>query len=116
MIPKQQHQLRYHIPKKCGVCQQQFANQMELRAHTRQNHEIGQNSNDETEDSTPKEQDTSFRCDICGILESSSESLSEHFALHENQLKCVVCGTILKHKANLVLHMRIHVSFYFSIF
>lgn len=108
---KQQHQLRYHTQKKCGVCQQQFANQMELRAHTRQNHEIEHNSNDETEDSTVKENDNNYRCDICGIFESSTESLAEHIALHENQLKCVVCGTILKHKANLILHMRIHVSF-----
>lgn len=84
---------------------------MELRAHTRQNHEIEHNSNDETEDSTAKENDNNYRCDICGIFESSTESLAEHIALHENQLKCVVCGTILKHKANLILHMRIHVSF-----
>lgn len=86
---------------------------MELRAHTRQNHEIEHNnSNDETEDSTAKESDNNFRCEICGIFESSSDSLAEHMALHENQLKCVVCGTILKHKANLILHMRIHVSFH----
>lgn len=107
---KQQHQLRYHTQKKCGVCQQQFANQMELRAHYRQNHEIEHNSNDEAEDSTAKENESNFRCDTCGICESSIDSLSEHIALHDNQLKCVVCGTILKHKANLVLHMRIHVS------
>lgn len=107
---KQQHQLRYHTQKKCGVCQQQFANQMELKAHYRQNHEIEHNSNDEAEDSTAKENESNFRCDTCGICESSVDSLSEHIALHDNQLKCVVCGTILKHKANLVLHMRIHVS------
>lgn len=84
---------------------------MELRAHTRQNHEIEHNSNDEAEESTAKDNEINFRCDICGIIESSTESLTEHIALHENQLKCVVCGTILKHKANLILHMRIHVSF-----
>lgn len=105
--------MRYHTPKKCGVCQQLFANQMELRTHTRQNHEIEQSSNDEMElnktDSTTKDNESQFRCEICGITESSQELLSEHIALHENQFKCVVCGTILKHKGNLVLHMRIHV-------
>lgn len=108
---KQQHQLRYHIPKKCGVCQQKFANQMELRAHTRQNHEIERISNNILADEcSAKESDKNFRCDVCGIFESSSDSLLEHIGLHENQFKCVVCGTILKHKANLILHMRIHVS------
>lgn len=86
---------------------------MELRTHTRQDHEIEQSSNDEVEltrgDSSHKEDEGNFRCDICGVLESSSELLFEHVALHENQLKCVICGTILKHKGNLVLHMRIHV-------
>lgn len=111
----QQHQLRYHIPKKCGVCQKLFANQIELRTHTRQDHEIEHCSNDEAEvsraDAPINETENNFRCDICGTLESTAKSLSDHVALHENQLKCVICGTILKHKANLVLHMRIHVSF-----
>lgn len=113
-MSEQQHQLRYHTPKKCGVCQQLFANQMELRTHTRQDHEIEQSSNDEVEfsktDAMVKDAECQFRCEICGVPENSKESLSEHIALHENQLKCVVCGTILKHKGNLVLHMRIHVS------
>lgn len=113
ILSKQQHQLRYHTPKKCGVCQQLFANQMELRTHTRHNHEIEHNANEKFETSKPvtstRDNDGHFRCDICGILETSKELLSEHVALHENQLKCVVCGTILKHKGNLVLHMRIHV-------
>lgn len=106
--------MRFHMPKKCGVCQQLCANQMELKAHTRQYHEIDQNSNDETEESATKEADSNFRCEICGMTESSLESLQEHIALHDNQLKCVVCGTIVKHKANLFLHMRIHVSFFVS--
>lgn len=95
------------------MCQQQFSNQMELKAHTRQNHEIEQNSNDETEESTAKETDSNFRCDICGMVENSVESLQEHIVQHDNQFKCVICGTILKHKANLFLHMRIHVSLSF---
>lgn len=86
---------------------------MELKTHTRQDHEIEHSSNDEVEmsrvDSSIKEHEGNFRCDICGFVESTEESLVEHVALHENQLKCVVCGTILKHKGNLVLHMRIHV-------
>lgn len=110
----QQHDLRYHTPKKCGVCQKIFASQIELRSHARQDHEIEHGSNDEAEfsrgDVSTSESETNFRCDICGVAENTKESLSEHVALHENQLKCVVCGTILKHKANLVLHMRIHVS------
>lgn len=88
---------------------------MELRTHTRQDHEIEHCSNDEAEvsraDAPINETENNFRCDICGTLESTAKSLSDHVALHENQLKCVICGTILKHKANLVLHMRIHVSF-----
>lgn len=92
---------------------------MELRTHTRQDHEIEHSSNDEVEmsrvDSSIKENEGNFRCDICGFVESTEESLVEHVALHDNQLKCVVCGTILKHKGNLVLHMRIHVckTYYF---
>lgn len=106
----QQHELRYHTPKKCGVCQVIFANNFELRNHARQDHEIEHCSNDEAEFSS-SENDSNFRCDICGMTDgiNSNDQLSRHVALHENQLKCVVCGTILKHRANLVLHMRIHV-------
>lgn len=86
---------------------------MELRTHTRHNHEIEHNSDDKMKSNkaVPSTRDTNgnFRCDICGIAESSKKSLSDHVALHENQLKCVVCSTILKHKGNLILHMRIHV-------
>lgn len=97
-----------------------FANQVELKNHTRQDHEIEhsieQSSNDEAEynraDASASESESSLRCEICGITESTNESLSNHVALHENQLKCVVCGTVLKHRSNLILHMRIHVSHY----
>lgn len=86
---------------------------MELRTHTRRDHEIEQSSNDEEEIcKTVKketEKENNFRCDICGFVENSNESLTKHIAAHENQFKCVVCGTILKHKGNLILHMRIHV-------
>lgn len=102
------------MPKKCGVCQMVFANQIELKTHARQDHEIEHLSNDEAEfsrsDEPIGENENNFRCEICGITENTNNNLAEHIALHENQLKCVVCGTILKHKANLILHMRIHVS------
>lgn len=92
-----------------------FANQLELKNHARQAHEIEHCSNDEAEfsrDASASESDSNLRCEICGVTESTVESLSDHVALHEDQLKCVVCGTILKHRSNLILHMRIHVSFY----
>lgn len=96
-----------------------FVNQIELRTHARQDHEIERLSNDEAEvnhsDEPTSEIENNFRCEICGLTVNSKTSLTEHMALHENQLKCVICGTILKHKANLVLHMRIHVSVIASI-
>lgn len=109
----QQHQLRYHTPKKCGICQIVLKNLLELKDHMRETHLIEHSSNDENESSdrsASKLDETNFRCELCGMTENTKKSLSEHIALHENQLKCVVCGTKLKHKANLILHMRIHVS------
>lgn len=86
---------------------------MELKNHVRQNHEIEPSSNDEAESRAGDifgEGDNSLRCEICGFIEATAESLANHVALHENKLKCVICNTVLKHRANLVLHMRIHVK------
>lgn len=117
----QTHHLRNHIKKKCGICQTEFPNQIELHAHRRRDHEVsieGETDDNDSVDESPsikvvvgdKGQGTMYRCDICGIFEDTKESLESHTALHENRLQCVVCGVVLKHKGNLVLHMRIHVS------
>lgn len=88
---------------------------MKLREHTRQDHEIENDSTDDVTDD-PKSPEIVYRCDFCNATESSVTALDHHVALHENQFKCVVCNKVLKHKGNLVLHMRIHVSKVFFFF
>lgn len=61
--------------------------------------------------SVTRDQEGVHRCDYCNEIESTEDLLEQHVAQHDNQFKCVICGAILKHKGNLVLHMRIHVSF-----
>lgn len=92
------------------MCQQVFANQVEMKAHIRQNHEIDQKSNDETEVPPATDNESNFRCEFCGMCESSADALLAHLEKHENKNKCIICGQIVKHRANLHLHMRIHVS------
>lgn len=89
---------------------------MELRSHARLLHEVESSSADELNldsaevNAAEKSIEFVYRCSFCGIVESTDELLRKHEELHDNSLKCTVCGIILKHKGNLVLHMRIHVS------
>lgn len=87
-----------------------------MRSHARLIHEVENDSADEI-NLDPVEANTAeksiefvYRCSFCGIIENTDELLRKHEELHNNTLKCTVCGIILKHKGNLVLHMRIHVS------
>lgn len=84
---------------------------MKLREHRRNDHELDNESADET--LMPMKEEMLYRCDFCNAIETNESALDEHVAKHEGQFKCVICGAILKHKGNLVLHMRIHVSFIF---
>lgn len=108
--------MKFHVAKKCGVCQETFSNQFDLRLHSRLVHEVENDSAEESATDASKINETDgvadlmLRCSICGISENSTESLEEHKASHNNSLKCTVCGIVVKHKSNLFLHMRIHVS------
>lgn len=116
IIPEQRHRLKFHVAKKCGVCQEVFANQYDLRLHARLVHEVENDSADESAADTSKASETDgmadsmLRCSICGIVEQTTDALEEHKASHDNSLKCTICGVVVKHKSNLILHMRIHVS------
>lgn len=113
----QRHRMRYHNAKKCGICQKVFENQIELRSHARDVHELDvpqeeiRRVESETVDSDSMGE-ALYPCSLCGLVEASAEALEQHEANHENALKCTICGVVVKHKSNLILHMRIHVSQY----
>lgn len=112
------------------MCQKDFSNPLQLRQHRRTAHELQYSyecgycgSNFKTEELLTKHisvhdtvkpaaeyEGTIYRCSFCGEIEATENELTLHVDKHEGQLKCVICGTIVKHKANLILHMRIHVS------
>lgn len=51
-----------------------------------------------------------FKCQICGILFSSKQSLKEHFHIHMGSMpfKCVTCNKSFRQASQLSLHKRIH--------
>lgn len=51
----------------------------------------------------------SFRCDLCGKVDRNEADMQKHIALHDNKLKCVICGKLVTTKRSLVAHTRIHV-------
>lgn len=94
-----EHELQYSY--ECGNCGKNFQTEELLTRHI---------SIHDTAQVLAEEYDKLYRCNVCGQMETTEDELTAHREKHEGQLKCVICGTVVKHKANLVLHMRIHVS------
>lgn len=119
----QTHESQIHKPKKCGVCQKTMSSQIELREHKRVEHELhisfrcpicdrafSGELNLHRHIQTHTYPMSPLSCNFCGQIETNSHDLETHVLQHNNRLECTVCGKVLKHKSNLVLHMRIHVS------
>ncbi|OMJ83228.1 hypothetical protein SteCoe_15880 [Stentor coeruleus] len=51
-----------------------------------------------------------FKCQICGVLFSSKQSIKEHFHIHMGFMpfKCVACDKSFRQASQLSLHKRIH--------
>lgn len=51
-----------------------------------------------------------FKCQICGVLFSSKQSIKEHFHIHMGFMpfKCVACNKSFRQASQLSLHKRIH--------
>lgn len=97
---RSEHEVQYSY--ECGICGKSMKTEALLKEHINQH---------ETSVLPANENPICFRCDLCGQIENCEEEFAEHTAKHGGQLKCILCGTIVKHKANLILHMRIHVRF-----
>lgn len=51
-----------------------------------------------------------FKCETCGTMFSSKQSLKEHFHIHLNSMpfKCISCNKAFRQASQLSLHKRIH--------
>ncbi|RZF36619.1 hypothetical protein LSTR_LSTR007322 [Laodelphax striatellus] len=102
---------------KCQLCGAGFASQRALwthkQVHTRRmasKKKKGSNSTNSFGRNGYNIKRSSYPCRVCSKVLSTKNTLREHMMIHsgEKPHECMLCGKLIRHKANFILHVQSH--------